>query len=284
MRRYFPTLILFVILIQNLHAQKGVIINNNSNAKWNHFFTSQKEHVLYPYNIYTNNTYQTPFYVQDSVVSFNAVFVSAEIIAINYKSLEGINPKEFEYYIAIWQGRQIFKLSRADQIQKITNTTQDGSFNFENLEITEDEYTIAIGVNLRDSTSVVSSIHLPKDRPQFSKYTSSNSSIKISLQNPNSLIAYFETLEYNSPKENQNWIGLFKGNFTSNFFYGINFIHSTFVTSIVNTGYVSMNNIPGGLEENETYTLVYGTNVHKNQSLNFNTIIAYTEFKVPKRK
>lgn len=230
----------------------------------------QKEPIFFKENTQTS---------LDSVISFSATLTSGKTFSIHFQSLEGTIPKDFGYFVALWQGNQIEELSDAINIQKINTTTQDGNFNFKNLYLNNKTYTIGLGVSLKDSTTISATVVIPKNANLFDTFKATPTTLKVSYYGTNSLIAKFKTAEYNLPFQNKNWIALFKGEFTANFFDGINYIFSTRINKRTNKGSVSMNDIPNGLEINEIYTLVYGMGVHANGSINFRTIVASTQFK-----
>lgn len=221
------------------------------------------------------------------VISFSATLYSASMIAIELHGLEGSNPQASGYYMAIWQGNQIQDLYRSQGQQLITLDTQDGSFVFQAGEgITNKDYIIGLGIDHKDSTSFCSTIIIPKGQPRYVPVSDTyafSSSVTVVQLGTNSLIAAYNTPDFNLPEMNHNWIALFSGHFTANTFKGINLIKKQSITDNLNEGMTAINNIEGGLVPDQYYTVVYGMGYGTADSSSTKNIIAATEFLVPGR-
>lgn len=222
------------------------------------------------------------------VISCTATLYSASMISMELEGLAGSNPQESGYYVAIWQGRQIQDLSRNLGLQLIELNTQDGSFVFQLKEgINNKDYIIGLGINRNDSTSICSTIIIPKGQERYIPVSDSNafvSSVNIVQIGANSLIAAYKTPDFNLPEINKNWVALFRGHFTANTYKGINLVRKQSISGNLNEGMIAMNNIDGGLAANQYYTLVYGMGYPAADSNSTAAIIAATEFQVPGNK
>ena len=206
------------------------------------------------------------------------------MVAIDFECLEGANPAKFGYFVALWQGNQIMSLSDAKEIQSINNTTQDGSFVFENLSIDNLDYTIGFGVDLKDSSTICSTLLIPKGTKLYDTLTSVPTTLELIEQSTNSLIAKFKAPLFTTPNMDKNWIALFEGQFTSNIYSGINLVKLIRVPNNTNKGEVVMNDIPGGLIVDQHYTLVYGMGTNNSQNNKTESAVAATVFRVPPRR
>lgn len=229
---------------------------------------------------------EAPFpYQKKHFISYTATLYSASMISIELQGLEGSDPGKSGYYVAIWQGRQIQDLSRSLDSQLINLNTQDGSFVFQFKEgINDKDYIIGLGINKNDATSFCSTLIIPKGQERYIPISDSNafsSSVNIVQIGTNSLIAAYNTPDFNLPEINKNWIALFRGHFTANTFKGINLIRKQNITGNLNEGMIAFNNIDGGLAPNQSYTLVYGMGYPAADTNSTASIIAATEFLVP---
>ena len=228
-----------------------------------------------------------PFpYQKQYTISYTGILEGESLIEIDLLGLEGSSPENFGYYMAIWQGNQIMNLSQAKAVQNILIQTQDGSFVFNTLGLSQLDYTIGLGVNKKDSTSFCSTLIIPKGTQLNETINDSNaffSSVKILEIGTNSLIAQYKTPEFNLPKQNKNWVALFKGRFTSNMFLGTNIIQKIPINGTTNNGTIVLNNIPNGLIVNQFYTLVYGMGYNSKGTEDAQNIVAASEFRVPFR-
>lgn len=229
-----------------------------------------------------------PFpYQKKHFIKFNGTLSGPDLIEINLGGLEGSQPKNFGYYMAIWQGTQIQELSRSLNKQNILLTTQDGSFVFKVKDgIADKDYILGLGVNNKDSTSFCSTLFIPKGTPLNQEINDRNafsSSIEVVKLGTNSLVLKYQTPQFNLPQKNNNWIALFHGRFTSNVFLGINLIKKKSVQLNTNNGRLALNNIPNGLVTSHFYTLVYGMGYISDDAQDAQNIIAATEFLVPSR-
>ena len=228
-----------------------------------------------------------PFpYQKQHTISFTGLLDNASLIEIDLLGLEGSSSEKFGYYMALWQGDQIMDLSRAKTKQNILIQTQDGSFVFNTLGLSQLDYTLGLGVNNSDSTSFCATLIIPKNVHLNTTLNDSNaffSSIKVLNIGSNSLIAQYKTPKFNIPKQNKNWVALFNGRFTSNMFLGTNLIQKTPIKGTTNNGTIVLNNIPNGLLVNQFYTLVYGMGYNSTGTENAQNIVAATEFFIPFR-
>lgn len=213
-------------------------------------------------------------------IDLNGQVQGGTMVSLDFNALPGANPKELGYFVAIWQGDQIQDLKAAKQIQEITTTTQAGSAVFQNLELNNRDYIIGLGVNNENDTSICATLAVPKGFAPFTPLDNSLSSIRLQNQSSDSLIAGFNTPEYNTPSDNKNWVALFKGVFTANMYKGINVVKTTMISDNTNDGAVAMNDIPGGLIRMKQYTLIYGMGVDKSGDPDFSNLVSATEFKI----
>lgn len=282
MRKSVFTFVLFALLLQYSFSQNPEISNNPSLN--NHSIDTLKRNLKDEPTVSSRNKVINKFSKTDHVNSYKGTFISGQIVVINYEFLEGVNPNEFGYFFAIWQGDEIMGLTRALCIQDIANTNQDGSFNLSDLGLEDElDYTIGLGVNNKDSTSISTTLFIPKDAVYLQEFSSKPSTIKLINQGTNSLVASFTTPLFNLPNKNKNWIALFEGEFTTAFYKGINNVCFSWVQETTNEGDESMNDIPGGLIIGQTYTLVYGMSANSDIVPDYKTIVATTQFEVPFR-
>lgn len=221
-------------------------------------------------------------------ISFSATLYSGSLVAIELQGLPGSNPKASGYYVALWQGTQIEDRYRSQGQQLIQLDSQDGSFVFElSKGISNKDYIIGLGIDYQDSTSFCSTMIIPKGQAPYIPVSDTyafSSSVTVVQIGSNSLIAAYSTPAYNLPEMNQNWIALFRGNFTANTFKGINLIRQQNIPGNINEGMVAINNIEGGLVPDQYYTLVYGMGYRTADSNSTYNITAATEFLVPGNK
>lgn len=219
------------------------------------------------------------------VISFGATLYSASMIAIDLQGLEGSNPEASGYYMAIWQGTQIADIYRSQGKQLIDLDTQDGSFVFQAGEgINNKDYIIGLGIDHTDSTSFCSTMIIPKGQDRYVPISDTyafSSSVTVVQLGTNSLIAAYNTPDFNLPEMNHNWIALFRGHFTANTFKGINLIKKQNIKDNLNEGMAAISNIEGGLIPDQYYTVVYGMGHGAADSNSTKNIIAATEFLVP---
>jgi hypothetical protein len=181
--------------------------------------------------------------------------------------------------VALWQGNQIDSLSKALNKQRIKVRTQDGSFVFKNLKLSNLNYTIGFGVTVDADSSICTTLLIPKDVEIGDSLSSEPSTVALVNQGTNSLIAHFHSPPFNLAKTKKNWIALFRGRYTSNIYSKKNFICYTPITNNTNEGDVAMNDIPGALISDEYYTIVYGMGLNDKGIPAAQTIVAATTFK-----
>lgn len=198
---------------------------------------------------------------------------SGTTINIEYQALQGANPKELGYFVAIWQGTQIMGLDTAIDSHDIEGTSVDGDFNFDGLELATQNYTVGFGVNNEDGTTICATLAIPAGNEEV---TSSLSSVTLNSRRSNSLTANYTTPAYNRPKTNKNWIALFQGGFTANMYKGINVVKTAMVSSDNNIGTASLSGVT--FIRNQSYTLVYGMGLDNNGNPNFSNLISAVEF------
>lgn len=226
------------------------------------------------------NTHTMSIPQKQLVIDLNGQVKSGTMVSLDFNALPGANPKELGYFVAIWQGDQIQDLKAAKQVQKITTTTQAGSTTFDNLELSNRDYIIGLGVHDESGTSICATLAVPKGVAPFTPLDNSLSSVTLQDQSSDSLIATFDTPVYNLPKTNKNWVALFKGAFTANMYKGTNVVKTTMISDDTNDGAVAMNDIPGGLIRMKQYTLIYGMGIDKSGDPDFSNLVSATEFKI----
>ena len=213
-------------------------------------------------------------------IKLSGMVDSGTMISIDFQSLQGANPKDLGYFVAIWQGTQIQDLSDAHEIQNITTEDKDGSVTFKNLELANLDYIIGFGVDNKEGTSICATLDVPKGVKPGEDLNPTLSTVSILRQSSDSLVANFLTPLYNTASTNHNWVALFKGNFTANMYKGTNVIVSEKVEESTNEGAVAMDNIPGKLVRFKQYTLVYGMGLDDSGNPNYSNLISATEFGV----
>lgn len=218
-----------------------------------------------------------PFQQTELDIEFSGMLLSGTTVSLNYKALQGADPKDFGYFVALWQGTQIQDLSDAKQTQTIQNNDQAGSLSFDNLEISSVNYIVGLGVNQSDgSKSICATLSIGSSDAPGQPLSGMSSSVSIPFPpGPNNIAAAFKTPLYNTPATNKNWIGLFQGSFTTNMFSGLNVLKTANVTPDTNDGLTSMNGV--NLIRFQKYTLVYGLG-ETSGNPNFQTIVSATEF------
>lgn len=204
----------------------------------------------------------------------------ASMVSLDFKTLNGANPKELGYFLAIWEGNQVQNLATANHVQEINTTSMDGNAIFEKLELDYRDYIIGLGVNNQSSTSICATLAVPKSHEKFKLLNNSLSSVTLVHQSTDSLVASFSTPDYNLPASNKNWLALFEGPFTANMYKGINVVKTTMISKNINEGAVAMNNIPGGLIRFQRYTLIYGMGLNGSGNLDFSSLVAAAEFDI----
>ncbi len=212
---------------------------------------------------------------------FNGMLQSGTVVSLTYKALQGTHPKDFGYFVALWEGDQIQDIKSAKQTKPISLNDQAGSLEFSGLNITSSDYIIGLGVNNSDgSKSICSTLSIPSSVGIGEPLSGVTSDVSLPTGfGSHSVTAHYVTPLYNTPMDNSNWIGLFLGSFTSNMFRGINVIQTADVSSNIASGLAVMNNIKGGLIRFQKYTLVYGMGIDYNTGEpNFQTIVSAVEF------
>ncbi|WP_316803592.1 hypothetical protein [Pedobacter nototheniae] len=215
------------------------------------------------------------------IIQLTGTVFDGKTVKVNYNSLPGAHPKTMGYFVAIWQGSQIQALSEAKSTQKITTDDQAGTANFTDLALQKQDYIIGFGVDFGVGTTICATLMVPKTVKPNDPLSPFLSSVVVpeSGIGTNSLIATYVTPLYNTPATNNNWIALFPGPFTANCFAGAGVIATSDATSDNNTGSISMNDIPNGLINFETYTLVYGMSSTSGKP-NYSDIIGYYTFTI----
>lgn len=213
------------------------------------------------------------------IIQFSGIIIDGTTVKINYNSLPGAHPNKQGYFVAIWQGSQILSLSEALNVQKIGTDDQAGTANFTDLSIERQDYIIGLGVDFAAKATICATLQVAQDAQPNTSLPAVLSSVIVpdSGIGTNSLIATYVTPLYNTPLLNNNWIALFAGPFTANCFTGADVITTSKATSNLNTGSISMNNIPNGLVRFQTYTIVYGMSSNAGTP-NYSDIIAYSTF------
>lgn len=175
---------------------------------------------------------------------------SGKIISIQYKTLQNNNPKQNDNWVGIWQGSQVHYNEKPLRKYFIQNTTQDGGFNFDSLQLNNLQYIVGYGVS-KENTSIVATLYFNRDSLKGTPFSTKISTLNIGQ---NQLTYRFETPLGNTPYDNKNWVGIWKGQTFS--YDGTNNIKRVRVTSNVSCGVGSINGL--NLERDTWYTLVYG--------------------------
>ncbi|MCH2223802.1 MAG: hypothetical protein MK066_03455 [Crocinitomicaceae bacterium] len=184
-------------------------------------------------------------------IQLSGKIISGKIIALEYKTLSNNNPKKNKNWIAIWQGSQIHYAEKPLRKILITNNNQDGGLAFDSLVIRNLQYIVGYGSS--DSISTASStLYFQKGSTIGIPFSTS---IKVIDIGPNYIISRFTTPLGNTPKDNDNWIGIWKGKTFS--YDGSDIIKRVKVQPNVASGLAAINDLT--LERQTWYTVVYGS-------------------------
>ncbi len=181
-------------------------------------------------------------------------------ISIEYTAMLYEQPANNNCFLSVWQDMQIPFGKAGDPTSLIIGNERTGSQTFQNLT-TDVPYIIGWGAGSKEGTSdpnygsIGASLQFvpggDDDKNGVCRGSLHQNSITPVVVGQNSIVATFETLDGNNPKNNGNWIGLWNGSYVD--FHG-EYLQKWDVTS-------KLNNDSQGLNTNEpirsgaTYTL-----------------------------
>lgn len=178
--------------------------------------------------------------------------ITARIVTIQYKTMEGNQPQVNKNWVGIWQSNQVLYNTAPLRKKYITGTSSDGDLAFDSLEMERKDYIIGYGVGDSNQT-VAATLLIKADAIPLQRGIPFATKVEVVAHGNNYLVVNFTTPLGNNPKKNKNWIGVWQGKTFSP--DGSNLIFRQEANAVINEDAVAINDLK--LTQNTWYTITY---------------------------